>query len=107
MIDRFGPLPEEVKTLLEIVAIKALCRRANVERVEAGPKGAVVAFRDGIFANPEGLVAWIYEGSSVARVRPDQKLVIFRDWKQIEDRLRGTKSVLETLVSIAERSKAA
>ena len=46
LVDRFGPLPEEVKQLLEIVAIKALCKRANVEKVEAGPKGIIVAFRD-------------------------------------------------------------
>jgi transcription-repair coupling factor (superfamily II helicase) len=107
LVDRFGPLPDEVRTLLEVVAIKALCRRANVERIEAGPKGAVVTFRDGTFPNPEGLVAWIYEGSSVASVRPDQKLVIFRDWQKIGDRLRGTKSVMETLVGLAERPKAA
>ena len=31
MIDRFGPLPEEVKQLLKIMAIKVLCRRANVD----------------------------------------------------------------------------
>ena len=42
LIDRFGPLPEEVEHLLQIVAIKALCRRANVEKIEAGPKGAVI-----------------------------------------------------------------
>src|SRR5262249_36507782 len=39
LADRFGPLPNEVKHLLDIVSIKALCRRANVERIEAGPKG--------------------------------------------------------------------
>ena len=42
LVDRFGPLPEEVEHLLQIVAIKALCRRANVEKIEAGPKGAVL-----------------------------------------------------------------
>ena len=40
LIDRFGPLPEEVKHLLEIVAIKQLCRIALVEKIDAGPKGA-------------------------------------------------------------------
>ena len=40
LIDRFGPLPEEVEHLLKIVYVKALCRRANVEKVDAGPKGA-------------------------------------------------------------------
>ncbi|RVB41036.1 transcription-repair coupling factor, partial [Mesorhizobium sp. M7A.F.Ca.CA.001.06.1.1] len=38
LIDRFGPLPEEVKHLLKIVFIKALCRKANVEKLDAGPK---------------------------------------------------------------------
>ena len=46
LIDRFGPLPEEVEHLLQIVAIKALCRHANVEKIDAGPKGAVLSFRD-------------------------------------------------------------
>ena len=68
MADRFGPLPVEVEHLLQIVAIKALCRQANVEKVEAGPKGAVVTFRDNTFANPERLIKFIREES--ARVRP-------------------------------------
>ena len=55
LVDRFGPMPEEVGHLLQVVGIKALCRRANVERIEVGPKGAVLAFRDNIFSNPEGL----------------------------------------------------
>src|SRR6202011_2356311 len=59
LVDRFGPLPEEVEHLLQIVAIKALCRQANVEKIETGPKGAVVSFRDSIFANPDRLVAFI------------------------------------------------
>ena len=59
LVDRFGTLPEEVEHLLKIVAIKALCRRANVEKIETGPKGAVLSFRDNTFANPEGLIAFI------------------------------------------------
>jgi transcription-repair coupling factor (superfamily II helicase) len=45
LIDRFGPLPDEVEHLLKIVLIKALCRTANVEKVDAGPKGVVIHFR--------------------------------------------------------------
>ena len=52
LVDRFGPLPAEVEHLLQVVAIKGLCRRANVEKIEAGPKGVVLSFRDNIFANP-------------------------------------------------------
>ena len=54
LIDRFGPLPEEVQHLLEIVAIKHLCRAAMVEKIEAGPKGAILTFRNQTFPNPVG-----------------------------------------------------
>ena len=107
LVDRFGPLPEEVEHLLQIVAIKALCRRANVEKIEAGPKGAVLSFRDNTFANPDGLIAFIREQGTGARVRPDMKVVFFDDWEEPEQRLKGTAAILRRLVGIAERAKAA
>ena len=73
LVDRFGKLPVEVEQLLQVVAIKALSRRANVESVEAGPKGVVLAFRDNLFANPEGLIAYIREQGSGVRMRNDPK----------------------------------
>jgi transcription-repair coupling factor (superfamily II helicase) len=105
MADRFGPLPIEVEHLLQIVAIKALCRQANVEKIEAGPKGAVVTFRDNSFANPERLINFIRDEG--ARVRPDQKVVFMDDWEQAEDRLRGTRQILRRLVELAQPAKAA
>ena len=107
LADRFGPLPNEVEHLLQIVAIKSLCRRANVEKIEAGPKGAVISFRDNTFANPDGLIAFIREQGSEARVRPDMKVVLFNDWEEPEQRLKGTVAILRRLVGIAERAKAA
>jgi transcription-repair coupling factor (superfamily II helicase) len=107
LVDRFGPLPEEVKYLLDTVKIKALCRRANVAKIDTGPKGAVLSFRDDRFANPEGLVAYIREQGPAARVRPDMKVVLFEDWEKPEQRLRGTEKILRDLVRIAKRAKAA
>ncbi len=107
MIDRFGSLPEEVEHLLKLVAIKALCRRANVAKVDAGPKGAVVSFRDNLFANPEGLVAHVMEQGSLAKVRPDMSVVFIDDFETPEARLKGTQRLLRDLVGIAERKKAA
>ena len=105
LADRFGPLPEEVQHLLKIVGIKALCRRANVEKVDTGPKGAVLQFRNGEFANPEGLVAYIREEG--AKVRPDMKVVFFDDWEKPDQRLKGMTLMLRTLVAIAGQKKAA
>ena len=107
LVDRFGPLPAEVEHLLQIVAIKALCRQANVEKIEAGPKGAVITFRDNSFANPEGLIAFIRQQGPSARVRPDMKVVFFDDWEQPEERLKGATAILRDLARLAERAKAA
>ncbi|MFL5047243.1 MAG: transcription-repair coupling factor [Xanthobacteraceae bacterium] len=107
LVDRFGPMPDEVKHLLQIVAIKALCRRANVEKIEAGPKGIVLSFRDNAFANPDGLVRFIGERGPSARVRPDMKVVLFEEWERPEARLKGTAKILASLVHLAEPAKAA
>lgn len=107
LVDRFGKLPAEVETLLKVVGIKALCRRANVDRIEAGPKGATVAFRDNTFANPEGLLKWIAANAPLAKVRPDQRIVWFEDWNDIATRLKGTRELLQNLVKIAEGGRLA
>ena len=103
LIDRFGgPLPEEVQHLLKIVYIKALCRRANVEKLDAGPKGAVVQFRGKEFANPGGLVGYIGDQGKAAKIRPDQSVVLIRDWPTPEKRLAGSAVVLTQLAKLAE-----
>ena len=101
MIDRFGTLPDEVGHLLKIVFIKGLCRKANVEKVDAGPKGIVVTFRNNEFANPASLVAYIAEQGVLAKIRPDQKVVLSRDWEKTDDRLKGTATVLAKLARLA------
>ncbi|MDX2238313.1 MAG: TRCF domain-containing protein, partial [Hyphomonadaceae bacterium] len=106
LVDRFGKMPEEVSHLLEIMAIKGLCRRANVEKIDAGPKGVVLSFRNDAFANPGGLVSFIRERGQ-ARVRPDMKVVFSADWETPAERLKGTTALLRRLATIAERAKAA
>ncbi|NVK35860.1 MAG: transcription-repair coupling factor [Rhodobacteraceae bacterium] len=102
LIDRFGPLPEEVQHLLKIVFIKGLCRKANVEKVDAGPKGVVIAFRNNEFPNPGALVGYIAEQGVLAKIRPDQKIVLSRDWANSESRLKGAASVLTKLAKLAD-----
>ena len=102
LIDRFGSLPEEVVHLLDIVAIKALCRIAQVEKIEAGPKGATLTFRNNLFPNPGGLVRLIAEHQATMRVRPDQKVVVARNWPTPELRLKGVEATLAQLVRIAD-----
>jgi transcription-repair coupling factor (superfamily II helicase) len=107
LVDRFGPMPREVEHLLQVVRIKMLCREANVEKIDAGPKGAVISFRENTFANPDRLVAFIRDQGRGARVRPDMKVVFFHDWEKPEQRLRGTAAILRDLAALAQPAAAA
>jgi transcription-repair coupling factor (superfamily II helicase) len=99
--DRFGRVPDEVTHLIDVVSIKLQCRKANVASVDAGPKGALIAFRGDSFANPPALVQWITGQGSLAKLRPDMKLVIMRGWDKPEERLKGTRQIMAQLVKLA------
>nr|WP_245300277.1 transcription-repair coupling factor [Methylocystis bryophila] len=105
MVDRFGKAPPEVELLFRIVAIKALCRRAHIEKIDAGPKGVTLSFKDNLFADPAGLVRFIGEQGSRAKVRPDQKIVFTGDFQSLKDRLAGVRHILRALVAIAEKKR--
>jgi len=101
LIDRFGPLPEEADHLLKVVAIKGLCRQANVAKIDVGPKGAVVSFRADHFENPMGLVAFVQKNGVAWRVRPDQKVVVRGEWETPEARLGAAERILTELARLA------
>ena len=106
MADRFGPLPEEVRQLMAIVRIKNLCRRVNVEKIDAGPKGLIFGFRDNAFAEPEALMRYIMKQGILAKIRPDMKVVFIGDYAKAEARLDGTLDVLRDFVNLIEKKAA-
>jgi transcription-repair coupling factor (superfamily II helicase) len=104
LIDRFGALPPEVENLLEIIAIKRACREAGIEKLEAGPKGAVISLRDNHFANPAGLVDLIQRNAGTLKIRPDQKIVYLRNWEDAKARLTGVAKLAQALAKISRSS---
>jgi transcription-repair coupling factor (superfamily II helicase) len=100
MVDRFGPMPEEVANLLQIVAIKQACKAAGISKVDAGPKGALISFRNDDFANPGGLIGFIQKMAGAAKLRPDHKMVIMRAWSDSEKRLSGVRKIAEALARV-------
>ena len=101
LIDRFGALPPEVENLLEIIAIKRHCREAGIEKLEAGPKGAVISLRDNRFVNPAGLVDLIQRNAGTLKIRPDQKIVYLRNWENAKTRLGGVAKLAQALARVS------
>ncbi len=100
LIDRFGPIPEEVENLLHIMGIKQLCRAAGIAQLDAGPKGAVFAFHNNAPPNVDGLMGWIQGKGGAVRLRPDQKLVAIRQWTSAAQRIKGAQGLAKELAAL-------
>ncbi|MGF1501443.1 MAG: transcription-repair coupling factor [Paracoccaceae bacterium] len=101
--DRFGKPPKEVETLLKVVRVKTMCRKAGIQRLDTGPKGATVQFRGDKFADPAGLVGFIADQKGLAKVK-DNKLIVRRDWRADDDRLKGAFAIARDLARIAKQA---
>jgi transcription-repair coupling factor (superfamily II helicase) len=106
LIDRFGPLPQEADQLLKVVAIKGLCRQANVAKIDVGPKGAVVSFRDDQFPNPMGLVTIVQQQAAFWKIRPDHRVVVKGEWETPDQRLAAAERILSQLAKAALQAAA-
>jgi transcription-repair coupling factor (superfamily II helicase) len=107
LIDRFGEYPPEVAHLLDVMEIKGLCRQSTIAQVDAGPKGAVIAFHKSTFANPEGLIQLVQKSRGLIKVQPDQRLVFRAEWDLPEARLKGVRGLVTELAELAARKSEA
>jgi transcription-repair coupling factor (superfamily II helicase) len=96
LIDRFGKLPREVNTLLLVVRIKAMCKKAGLAKLDGGPKGATLLFHNDKFASPQGLVEFLHDQRGMAKIK-DNKIIVRRDWTKEADRIKGAFSIARDL----------
>jgi transcription-repair coupling factor (superfamily II helicase) len=108
LIDRFGSLPEETANLMKIVEVKLNCREAQVAKLDLGARGTVVTFAEAGFKDLRGLLDYIDRLKGTAKLRPDSKLVVSRNWPTPEARLDGALQISRGLARVAaagERAK--
>ena len=104
LIDRFGKLPREVNTLLLVVRIKSMCKRAGIAKLDGGPKGATIQFHNDKFASPQGLVEFIEDQKGLAKIK-DNKIVVRRDWGKESDKIKGAYAIARDLAVKVKESK--
>ncbi|MCF2904010.1 transcription-repair coupling factor [Octadecabacter sp. CECT 8868] len=105
LIDRFGTLPKEVNTLMLVVRIKAMCKRAGISQLDGGPKGAVIRFHNDKFASPKGLVEFIEDQRGLAKVK-DNKIVVQRDWGTDRLKIQGAFAIAKDLAAKVKEATA-
>ena len=102
LVERFGPVPDSVRNLFAVIELKQLCRRTNIERVDAGPKGLWLSFRDNDFASPEKLVAWIAGKGGQVQLRGDHKLILQQTMPKPEARPPICKELVQELLALTD-----
>lgn len=99
LIDRFGPMPQEVDSLLKVMKIKRLCRQAHVEKVDAGPMGVVLTIRHKDIEEPSVILNAITQ-NSFWRLRPDQTILVKGNFEKAAPRLKGAERAVNALITV-------
>jgi transcription-repair coupling factor (superfamily II helicase) len=104
MIDRFGPLPTSTANLIMLIGIKRQAIEAHIAKIDVGAKGTLVTFHNDHFPDPAGLIAYAQRLEGTIKLRPDNKLVVSRVWKDARSRLNGLMQLTRGLSAIARKS---
>jgi len=97
MIDRFGPLPEELQNLLDTIELKWLCMKLNIQSIDVGLKGILISFHKDQVSYIDKLLAYINTQNGTVKLRPDSKMVLIRSWKTSKEKLKGLYKFLTEL----------
>lgn len=101
LIDRFGDIPAPTANLLKVIETKLNAKKAHVAKIDVGPRGALVSFFKDSFPNPAGLIDYVERLKGTAKLRPDHKLVITRNWGDPQARLNGALQLSKGLAKAA------
>ena len=78
LVDRFGPIPEEVENLLSVISIKQLCKALSIESLDSGPQGFVIKFEAN--HNPsDAVMQFIANHPRHSKLKPDGRFVILKN----------------------------
>lgn len=100
IIDRFGPIPVETENLLQTIAIKTLCKKLNIEKIDATDNGVIISFKDNNFSAPEALLNYLAQLGKTAIVRADQSIFFSSTTKNVKTRIAFTIKILKNLLEL-------
>ena len=86
---------------ISVIELKQLARKANIEKVDVGPKGMSLAFRNNEFSKPDQLVAWIAGKQGRVQLRADHKLVLQQPMAKVDERPAVCKQIVQELLALA------
>ena len=81
--------------------MKLNCKAASIAKLDIGPRGAVVTFAPAGFPDLPGLLGYIDRLKGAAKLRPDSKMAVSRNWPTSDARLNGAVQLARGLARVA------
>ena len=100
--DRFGPVPEEINTLINVMTIKNLCINAGIEVLKVGALGLSLSFYKNHFSNPDGLMKFIESNKAKIKVK-ENMIIISAVWGNDETKMIKVKKLIQNLAKMAQK----
>ena len=97
MIDRFGLLPEAVKTLFSVTALKQRAERMGIKKVEAHVAGGRIIFGSSPNIKTDQLIELIQTQNQVYKFDGADKLRFVKSLETVEERLEFLENLLNRL----------
>jgi transcription-repair coupling factor (superfamily II helicase) len=103
IIDRFGPLPVETRSLFRITALKLRAGALGIDRVDLGPRGGRIEFGHDTTIDPIALVRMVQREPNVYRLEGGTKLRLSAALDDPERRFERVGEIFDRLTPEAPR----
>ncbi len=97
MIDRFGLLPEQTKSLIEMTKLKLKANPMGINKLEAGPAGGRIIFNGEPNIDPTHLIQLIQLRPKEFKLDGADKIKFFRDMPNAQDRIEQVSVILDEI----------
>jgi transcription-repair coupling factor (superfamily II helicase) len=97
MIDRFGLLPESVKTLFSVTALKQKAEKLGIKKIEANSGGGRIIFSSEPKINAEQLINLIQTQAQCYKFDGSDKLRFIKPFETTEQKIDFVVNLLDKL----------
>ncbi|CAG7857302.1 partial Transcription-repair-coupling factor, partial [biofilm metagenome] len=98
MIDRFGLLPEQTKTLFSITELKQMAAKLGVKKIDANTQGGRILFNASPAINTDMLIKLIQTEAKVFKFDGTDKLRFNQTFNNTEEKLQFISGLLRKLI---------
>ena len=96
IVDRFGKLPAQAQTLIDVHRLRVLARPYGVVKVDAAPGVTTITFKKDAPVEPMKIIALIQKNKHI-KLAGNEKLRIERDLPEVKDRAQMVRDLLKSL----------